>query len=182
MGALISHKHILTSKFCFGTGDGDSYVLRWSEDKLKDIVKVMLGAGESYPWGFPHTTELDVVQESLDSSIIVWSDVEEIKQLPNEVFCILTMQKYVPFRGNRRPLCLPADPNQFYKQIESKRVEVLGFGYDSQSYNDVKSTAIDEVRLGRFKKYTRSMTKETYGVISRKNCYEQLRHPLLEIM
>ena len=98
MGALISHKHILTSKFCFGTGDGDSYELRWSEDKLKDIIKVMLGAGESYPWGFPHTTKLDVVQESLDSSIIVWSDVEEVKQLPNEVFCILTMQKYVPIQ------------------------------------------------------------------------------------
>ena len=182
MGALISHKHILTSKFCFGTGDGDSYELRWSEEKLKDIIKVMLGAGESYPWGFPHTTKLDVVQESLESSIIVWSGVEEVKQLPNEVFCILTMQKYVPFRGNRRPLCLPADPNHFYKEAESKRVEILGFGYDIQSYNDVKNTAEDEKRWGRFVKYTRSMTKETYGVISRKNCNEQLNSPLLEIM
>ena len=109
-------------------------------------------------------------------------DVEEVKQLPNEVFCILTMQKYVPFRGNRRPLCLPADPNHFYKEAESKRVEILGFGYDIQSYNDVKNTAEDEVRWGRFVKYTRSMTKETYGVISRKNCNEQLNSPLLEIM
>ena len=180
MGAVISHHHVLTSKLCFGRMVGETFVFNPPLLKLKRIIKVMLGAVESFPYPyFPHSTALEVNHDGLrEWTGIVLNDIEEFKHNPDDEFCILTMKDYVKFTGSIRALCLPQDPKKFYLRGDPNNVEILGYGYksrDSFSFTDIAKTEKlnrRQMLLSRRRRLTQR------PVISRLECSEKVNSNL----
>ena len=174
LGALISHHHVLTSKYCFGRMEAGEYVLKWPIDEYKEKIHLMLGVKESYPYlgngAFPHSSSLIRNYDRLKYHDILLNDVEEIKQNPNDAFCMVTMKHYVKFKGNMRALCLPENPNQFYGQGENKAVQIHGYGYGNQIRDELIDVAKTEVNQGKMLRSSRTIIHYGTNAISRRDC------------
>ena len=170
MGALISHHHILTSKLCFNVGMGQTFT-SGELHGIRNNIKVMLGADESFPDGFPHSTNLTVEVNDLKGKGIVLNDIEEVMDNQNDEFCILTMHHYVEFTDSIRSLCLPEDPKNFYRRRYPNNVDILGYGYKDLEVEDIYTAAIWETNNdGKERKLSRRRKHVTEAVISRKDC------------
>ena len=168
MGALISHHHILTSKLCFGVGMGET-ITSYHLHGIRNKIKVMLGADDSFPDGFPHSTHLNKDLDGLKRKGIVLNRIEEVLDNQNDEFCILTMHEYIEFTDNIRPLCLPKDPNHFHRR-NPNNVNFFGYGYTDSASKFIVA-ARNEKQSDREMKFSRRRfhaARQT--VIPRKAC------------
>ena len=168
MGALISHHHILTSKLCFGVRMGQTFT-SGELHSIRNKIKVMLGADDSFPDGFPHSTDLTVELNDLKRKGIVLNGIEEVLDNQNDEFCILTMHDYIEFTDNIRPLCLPKDPNHFHRTGPND-VDFFGYGYTDSASPFILAARHDK-QSGREMKFSRRRfhaARQT--VIPRKAC------------
>ena len=170
MGALISHHHILTSKLCFNVGMGETITSEHLHG-IRNYIKVMLGADESFPDGFPHSTDLPIERNGLKGKGIVLKDIEEVLDNQNDEFCILTMKEYIKFTDNIKPLCLPKDPNHFHRRVPNNvDVDFFGYGYTDSASKFIVA-ARNEKQSDREMKFSRRRfhaARQT--VIPRKAC------------
>ena len=115
LGSLISHQHILTSKYCFGIDRHKTVTV--SNGAYREIVtfefriewwhvKVLIGktVGRKF---YPDTI---LIKENH-----VYKDVVSYKVDDNSHFCIVTLKKYIDFNNNAAPLCLPEINNIQYE-------------------------------------------------------------------
>ena len=138
---------------------------------IRNYIKVMLGADESFPDGFPHSTHLPKDFDGLQRKGIVLNRIEEVLDNQNDEFCILTMHHYVEFTDSIRSLCLPEDPKNFYRRRYPNNVDILGYGYKDLEVEDIYTAAIWETNNdGKERKLSRRRKHVTEAVISRKDC------------
>ena len=149
LGALISDRHILTTKLCFGTmsesGDWqhtESIFSVFFADLIIQIlqvpvdkVKVLYGLIYSYPHPVVSTNPFKVTEYNNYESI------SAIKPSPFDNFCIVTLRKPVNFdESSAAPLCLTKDPMKEFDEIKGKG-KIVGFGYKEDFHNVFNSDA-----------------------------------------
>ena len=179
----MSSKHILTSKYCFGTdelGTGNNRAkLVWKkkfEPPNKDNkIKVVIGAHVSF------SRLDDVLDDGPSGAWKGWKekfeyyDIESIKESKNDALCILTLEK--EYNGPATPLCLPEINNNHYEIV--KDATILGLGYRENFPDTVKSWL--NVQAGKKKRQERQIQLRTgLDVKSSSQCADEFRTWALE--
>ena len=173
LGALISEKHVLSTKSCFGKS------LQTPGTKVQATkVKALVGLDRSFP--------LSTVTEKRPDShhacpagvpscqaVVLriteheYLNIERIKTDENDEnndFCIVTLKESV---ANTSPFCLPKEPSDLYaKSSGYHEGKIYGFGYKKEFQNEAKS--VDEF----YKMKQRDIEFKKESVYSVNQCLE----------
>ena len=87
-------------------------------------------------------------------------------------FSILTLKKYVD-HTRIAPLCLPANPNQYYNNVTRHKTAIYGFGYDIHFKQTIKDIAKMEKAQNKMLPSSRTHTLLKTKILSRKECLEK---------
>ena len=168
LGSLISHQHILTSKYCFGYdrllyASVRYFVRETVEYQITHYpwdVKVLLGKNvgrKFYPRKFNPTL---MIKENT-----FYLDVAMFKISADSHLCIVTLKKYVEFSTEIAPLCLPEINHHKYEG--SVEGTILGFGHNKDFPDTMKSLASQ----GIFKE--RLIAEHTYDIFNATQCVNE---------
>ena len=175
LGALISEKHVLSTKSCFGKS------LQTPGTKVQATnVKALVGLDRSFPLstvtaevpsshhacpaGVPNCLKPMVLKISKYDYL----NIERIKTDENDEkndFCIVTLKESV--KRNISPFCLPKEPSDLYaKSSGYHEGKTYGFGYTKEFQNEAKS--VDEF----YKMKQRDIEFKKESVYSVNQCLE----------
>ena len=164
LGSLISHHHILTSKYCFGY---DRLLYASVRYFYRETVEYQI---THYPWDVKVLLGKTVGRQFQPDTIMnkenaLYLDVAMLKISDDSHFCIVTLKKYVEFSTEIAPLCLPEINHHKYEG--SVEGTILGFGYNKDFPDTMKSLATQS----RFKE--RLIAERTYDIFNATQCVNE---------
>ena len=164
VGSLISHQHILTSKYCFGY---DRHLKTTGHYLYREIVEYQITHD---PWDLKVLLGKTLGRRFQPDNIMIkendlYMDVAMFKISHDSHFSIVTLKKYVEFSTEIAPLCLPEiNHHQYEGSVEGT---ILGFGHNKDFPDTMKSLATQS----RFKE--RLIAERTYDIFNATQCVNE---------
>ena len=164
VGSLISHQHILTSKYCFGY---DRHLKTTGHYQYREIVEYQITHD---PWDLKVLLGKTLGRRFQPDNIMIkendlYMDVAMFKISHDSHFSIVTLKKYVEFSTEIAPLCLPEINHHKYEG--SVEGTILGFGHNKDFPDTMKSLATQS----RFKE--RLIAEHTYDIFNATQCVNE---------
>ena len=168
LGSLISHQHILTSKYCFGIDRHKTVTV--SNGAYREIVTYEF---RIYPWSVKVLVGMTVGQRFHPDAILLkenqlYKDVVNYKIDDDSHFCIVILKDYVHFNADVGPLCVPEINNIQYES--SVLGTILGFGYNEDFPDTMKYLAAQNILKER------GIAEHFYEVLNATQCVDEFGH------